>query len=157
MKENNRKPDNRNIRSNNQRTIPNRSHHNLLPSPKILEEYENMAPGSVNKLLEMAKKEQDHRHSWQDRYLKLYNINYKIGLLFGFIYNVGLLFIIFNLVKQGNQPLALRLFVINALLITFAIIATNIERKIITRKPPRRIYPNKDHQPFSKTNPTFVK
>ena len=148
MKENNKNIRPNTYSNNNARNIQSKSPHNILPAPKILEEYEYLAPGSTNKLLEMAKKEQEHRHSWQDRYLKFHSFSYKIGLLFGFIYNVGLLFLIYNLIKQGDQSLALKLFVVNALLIVFAIIVTAIERKITTRKPPRRIYPNKPRQPL---------
>ena len=135
MKENNNRNIRSNIRSNNNsRNIQSKSYHNLLPSPKVLEDYEDIAPGSTNKLLEMAKKEQEHRHSWQDKYLKFHSFSYKIGLLFGFIYNVGLLVLIFNLIKQGNHSLALKLFIINTAMIIFAIIVTSIERKITTRK-----------------------
>jgi uncharacterized membrane protein len=150
MKENN----NRNYRSNNNPNNNQRNHHNLLPSPRILEDYENIAIGSTNKLLEMAKKEQEHRHSWQDRYLKFHSFSYKIGLLFGFIYNVGLLALIYDLIKQDNQSLALKLFVCNTVLIAFAIVVTYIERKVTSRKPPRRIYPNKDRHSSPKTNQT---
>lgn len=156
---NNRRPENRNIRpgqSTNQRSqsSQSRSYHNLLPSPRVLESYEDIAPGSVNKLLELAKKEQDHRHSWQDKYLKFHNFSYKTGLVFGFVYNVALLFLIFNLVKQGDKSLALKLFVINTFLIIFAIIVTAVERKITTRKPPRRMnHNNKDLTNSSKPNP----
>ena len=148
----NRRPATRNTHSNsNQRQ--GRTPNIILPPSHILESYEDIAPGSVSKLVEMAKKEQEHRHSWQDKYLKLYNFNYKTGLLFGFIYNIALLVMIYNLIHQGRENLALKLFAVNAVLIAFAIIVTVVERKITTRKPPRRTYPNqnpnqnKDRQP----------
>jgi uncharacterized membrane protein len=148
---NNRRPDNRNGRPSNQREAgPNsgnrsnqvRSSHNLLPSPRVLENYEDIAPGSVNKLIEMTKKEQEHRHAWQDKYLRFHNVSYKTGLIFGFIYNMALLALIYDLIRAGNQPLALKLFLINAGLLAFAIIVTAIQRKVTTRKPPRRTHNN---------------
>lgn len=157
---NNRRPDNRNARPNNQREgqreghRPNqgRSSHNLLPSPRVLETYEDIAPGSVNKLIEMTKKEQEHRHAWQDKYLRFHNFSYKTGLIFGFIYNMALLALIVDLIKAGNQALALKLFVINTGLLAFAVVVTAIERKVTTRKPPRRTHnnSNRDRQPSSK-------
>lgn len=34
----------------------------ILPSPDLLAEYEEMSPGALSKILQMAQKEQDHRH-----------------------------------------------------------------------------------------------
>ncbi|MFT5703190.1 MAG: putative membrane protein [Rickettsiales bacterium] len=157
MTENNRRPAARQTRPNsNQRQT--RTPHNILPPAHILENYEEAAPGSVDKLLDMTKKEQDHRHSWQDKFLRFHSFSYKTGLLFGFIYNAGLLFLVYNLINQGKEELALKLFAINALLIAFAIIATAIERKMTTRKPPRRHnlnqknHPSKDRRPQERTN-----
>jgi uncharacterized membrane protein len=112
--------------------------YNILPAARILEEYENTAPGSVNKLMEMAKKEQEHRHSWQDSYLKSHNFTYRAGQLFGFVYNILLLYLIFKLVRSGDISSAIKFFVINTLLISLAILVTFTERKMTTRKPPRR-------------------
>ncbi len=158
MRENNRRPDNRDSRPTNQRggqrgAAPSRSSHNLLPSPKVLESYEDIAPGSVSKLIEMTKKEQEHRHAWQDKYLKFHSFSYKFGLLFGFIYNIALLFLVANLIKEGNKELAVKLFAINAGLIIFAIIVTAIERRVVTRKPPRRTHNNSNNQRQSAVKP----
>ncbi len=150
MKENNnRRPVSRNTRPNHSSNNNNRSRapQNILPPARVLESYEEVAPGSVAKLMELTKREQDHRHSWQDKYLKLYNFNYKAGLLFGFIYNIALLAIIYTLINEHKESLALKLFVVNAALIAFAIIVTAVERKITTRKPPRRVHPNQNHNP----------
>ena len=35
----------------------------LLPDIDIMAEYEEMSPGTINKIFDMAKKEQNHRHS----------------------------------------------------------------------------------------------
>lgn len=114
-----------------------RSNNTLYPA-RILEQYENIESGSANRLLDLAKKEQDHRHSWQDRYLKFHNFSYKAGLVCGFIYNIALLALIYKLIEGDKPKLALKLFVVNAILIAFALIVTYVERKITTRKPPRR-------------------
>jgi uncharacterized membrane protein len=112
--------------------------YNILPAARILEEYETTSSGSVNKLLEMAKKEQEHRHSWQDRYLTSHNFAYRTGQLFGFVYNLLLLYLVFKLIKNGEINTAIKIFVSNTLLIALAILITFTERKITTRKPPRR-------------------
>ncbi|MFT6220525.1 MAG: putative membrane protein [Rickettsiales bacterium] len=149
----NRRPhtNNRNPRSNQR---PARTPYNILPPVTVLEDYEDVAPGSVNKLLDMAEKEQTHRHFWQDKFLKFHGFSYKLGLFFGFIYNFGLLFLVYSLIKDGREELAITLFVVNALLIAFAIIVTKIERRVTTRKPPRRNPPhnNKDRRPPARTD-----
>jgi len=141
----NRRPANYNNRDNSKDSRgkdnrrPGRNQYNMLPSSKVLESYEAIAPGSVNKLIEMAKKEQDHRHSWQDKYLKFHNLSYRFGQFFGIIYNFALLFLVIHLIKVEEKSLAIKLFSINAALIIFAILVTFVERKLITRKPPRRV------------------
>ena len=145
---NNRRPVSRN---NNHSSAPrsnNRDNsHNILPPSRVLESYEDIAPGSVNKLLELAKKEQEHRHSWQDRYLKFHSFSYKTGLVFSFLYSIAFLAMIFALIKSGEKSLALKLFVVYAALVVFAIVVTTVERKITTRKPPRRTYQGKERSP----------
>ena len=122
MKENNnRRPTSRNARPSHNNNQRGRSPQSILPPSRVLESYEDIAPGSVAKLMELTKKEQEHRHSWQDKYLKLYNFNYKAGLLFGFIYNIALLVMIYNLIQEDKELLALQLFVVNAVLIAFKI------------------------------------
>lgn len=140
MKDNRRDYDR--SKSNNRRPSYNsnsdRTGQNILPSSRVLEGYESVSPGSVNKLLDMAKKEQEHRHSWQDKYSKSHNFSYRAGQLFGLIYNLALLVLIFVLVKNDDKDLALKLFIANAILIILALIVTSIERKVSARKPPRR-------------------
>jgi uncharacterized membrane protein len=154
MRDNN----NNNNRTHNRQSRPNqrpvKTPYNILPPVQILEDYEDAAPGSVNKLLEMAEKEQKHRHFWQDKFLRFHGFSYKLGLFFGFLYNVGLLYLVYDLINAGKEALALKLFIVNALLILFAIIATKIERRVTTRKPPRRNTPNlnKDRRPQNRPN-----
>jgi uncharacterized membrane protein len=128
-KPNTRRPNNRQY---------DRPAQNMLPPSRTLESYESIAPGSVNKLLEMAKKEQEHRHSWQDKYIKSHNFSYRTGQFFGLIYNLALLGLIFTLINNGDKELAVKLLTINAVLIFLALIVTTTERKLVARKPPRR-------------------
>ena len=48
----------------------NRDNNEIIPSSHILEKFEEAIPGSVDTLISMAQKEQNHRHNWQDKYLK---------------------------------------------------------------------------------------
>ena len=123
---------------NNRHRHNNRSHNrdgNNLPSSEILEKFEDAVPGSVEKIIQMAEKEQTHRHAWQDKYIKSHNLTYRLGQICGLAYNAGLLYLVYDLVQSGEQTLALKLFLINAGIIAFAIIATATERKIFSRRP----------------------
>ena len=113
--------------------------YNILPAPAVLEEYESIHSGSVSKLLEMAKKEQEHRHSWQEEHLKVHNRIYKWGQIFAFSYNILLLALIAYLIDGGEHKLAIKLFTINASLMAFAVLVTFLERKVMNRRPPRRL------------------
>lgn len=53
----------------------------VLPPLDVLEQYEELHPGTVQKLLEMAKREQDHRHSMELRAFKKHHKAVKLGRL----------------------------------------------------------------------------
>ncbi len=139
---------------NNKRN--NRSKHqnpyNILPPSKILDEYEDIAPGSVDKLLEMAAQEQEHRHVWQEEHLKVHSRIYKWGQIFAFAYNILLLLLIGVLIKDGNSELAVKLFTINAALMTFALLLTFVERRIMNRRAPRRFNKNQGQKHSGNSN-----
>jgi len=66
---------------------PSRSHsednrsYGVLPAPGILESYEEIAPGAVKTILEMARSEQAHRHKWETNYLRVMAYNQRISKL----------------------------------------------------------------------------
>lgn len=89
-------------------------------------------------LSDLTKKEQDYRHKWQDKYLQTSSNIFRLGQVCGLIYNLALLFLIYDLIQDGEKNLALKLFAANIALIVFALLITSIERRILSRKPPRR-------------------
>lgn len=100
---------------------------------------ENFAPErNHSNISELAKKEQDHRHQWQDRCLRSHGTNFRIGQVFGFIYSLGLLYLVYDLIQKGEKILALQIFAISAGLLAFALVLTTFERKFSTRKPSKR-------------------
>ena len=128
----NRRPSNSKGRPNGRETIED-----ILPSSQILEKFEDAVPGSVDKLIQMAKQEQEHRHSWQESYLASHTVTYRVGQFFGVAYNIGLLYVVYKMFESGEKDLALTIFSINAAIMVFAILATTIERKIFSRRPSR--------------------
>lgn len=112
--------------------------YNILPPTDVLDEYERLSPGSVDELVEMAKKEQEHRHVWQEEHLKVHGRIHRWGQIFAFIYNIILLYGVWSIHEAGNTQLALKVFIINAGLMTLALFTTFIERRIMNRRPPRK-------------------
>jgi uncharacterized membrane protein len=125
---------------------------NILPPASVLEEYESIAPGSVDGLLDLAAKEQDHRHDWQEAHLRIHSRIYKWGQIFAFAYNIALLFFVGHLINIGKEELGIKIFTINAIVLVLALVITFTERKIMNRRTPRKfnkkfVKPNdnKDH------------
>lgn len=88
---------------------------------------------------DLIRKEQDYRHQWQDKYLKSNTMSFRLGQVFGLIYNLALLYLVYDLIQDGEKNLALKIFFSNIAIIAFALLVTSLERKIISRKPPRRM------------------
>jgi uncharacterized membrane protein len=59
-----------------------------LPHPGHLQGYENILPGSTERILAMAEKQQHHDHSTQQLVIKKYHLDYRRGQLFGLIVHV---------------------------------------------------------------------
>ena len=94
-------------------------------------------------LSDLTKKEQDYRHQWQEKYLRTHNFSFRLGQFFGLIYNLAVLYLVYDLIKDGEKTLALKILILNFGIIAFAILVTAIERKILSRKPARRMHNNK--------------
>lgn len=57
----------------------------VLPPIDVMAEYEDLNPGTIDKLLDMAQKEQNHRHSLDLLEIEKYNRASKIGRIFSLI------------------------------------------------------------------------
>lgn len=56
----------------------------MLPSPAILESYEEVRPGTVDDLVAMVKKEQKHRHAYENKMLQAQIYTKRFGQLLAF-------------------------------------------------------------------------
>lgn len=117
--------------------------HNILPSPGILESYEEISPGSVNKILEMAKQEQDHRHAWENKYLKSMSYTTRVGQLLGFALAIILIYSALALHNDENIMLAaVIVFSGFAFLMIAALTSANSRRHI--NRPKRGFNSNRE-------------
>jgi len=91
-------------------------------------------PIERNALIELTKKEQEHRHKLQENQQKANNSSYFFGMIFGLFYNLSLLYFIYDLVEKGYRSLALKLFIINAGIIILSFGLLSFSRKSTFRK-----------------------
>lgn len=74
-----------------------------LPPPKILEQYERVLPGSAERILKMAEKEQGHRHSVEKTETDgIFGLQRR-GQLFGFLIAISAFLIGGILVYLGHD------------------------------------------------------
>lgn len=101
------------------------------------------SPIERNVLIDLTKKEQDHRHKLQENQQKANNSSYFFGMILGVIYNLSLLYLIYDLVNDGYRALALKLFIINAFLILSCFGLLTFSRKLSFKKPFNKNYDNR--------------
>ena len=88
--------------------------------------------------LNLIKKEQDYRHKWQDKYTKSTTTTFRLGQICGLTYNLAFLYLVYDLAQDGERALALKIFILNLVIIAFGLLVTSVERKILFRKPARK-------------------
>jgi uncharacterized membrane protein len=103
----------------------------------------NESPIERDVLIDLTKKEQDHRHKLQENQQKANNSSYFFGMILGVIYNLSLLYLIYDLVNDGFRALALKLFIINAFLILSCFGLLTFSRKLSFKKPFNKNYDNR--------------
>lgn len=96
---------------------------------------------------DLIKKEQDYRHKWQDKFIKSNTLTFRLGQVFGLVYNLAVLYVVYTLIQDGEKTLALKIFAANLALIAFAILVTGVERKVLNRKPARKGRDGKNFKP----------
>ncbi len=66
-------------------------HSGPLPHPEILSGYEKVLPGSADRILKMAEKQQDHRTSIENKLVNAENQSRLLGLGAGFLISLGVI------------------------------------------------------------------
>lgn len=78
----------------------------------------------------LMKKEQDHRHKTQARHLT----TFRLGQFLGFLYNLALLYLVYNLIQTGEKTLALKIFALNAAIVAFVLLTFLIEKRLAAKR-----------------------
>ena len=90
----------------------------------------NSRPSSRS-LSDLTKIEQEHRHKIENKA----QITFRAGQFFGFLYNVGILAIIYQLINNDHNDLALKIFLAHS-----ALAITTIIVSLLGKKKPRSRY-----------------
>lgn len=60
-------------------------YHGPIPHPNIIKQFEEILPGSADRIFKMAENEQNNRHELNDKIIKHKNFIESLGLIFGFV------------------------------------------------------------------------
>lgn len=66
--------------------VVRKKYQHILPPIEMIEHYEELNPGTLDKLLDMAEREQNHRHSLDLMTLEKYNRATALGRVFSLVY-----------------------------------------------------------------------
>lgn len=83
-----------------------RKYKSILPPIDLIEEYEELYPGTFEKILDMAQKEQNHRHSMDLLEMERHNRATKLGRLFSLLYVAIISFTTLILALSDNVAVA---------------------------------------------------
>lgn len=90
-----------NLINNQDRIVEKKDYKNILPPIDVIEQYEELFPGTFDKLLEMSSQEQSHKHSTELLRIEKYNKTIFYGRVFALI--LLLIIGIFTIILAMNK------------------------------------------------------
>lgn len=91
-----------------------------MPTPETLEAYDAVMPGSATKIVEMFVREQEHRHRWEDRALRVHQVSTLLGQILGFLVAIAIFVSATFIGIQGNATAAAFIWVFGLAIVTMA-------------------------------------
>ena len=91
-----------------------------LPSPEILEAYDTVLAGSATRIIEMFEREQQHRHQWEHRALRIHQFSTVLGQLLGFLIAAAIFGSATMIGISGNSTAAAMIWVFGMAIVTMA-------------------------------------
>ena len=83
-----------------------KSHISPIPSPESFGQYEQIHPGTAERLLRMAEKQSDHRMSLENKVISGQLIDSRVGQIIGLIISLAFLYASYQLGMNGHDLLA---------------------------------------------------
>ena len=91
-----------------------------LPSPEILEAYDTVMKGSADRIVGMFEREQNHRHAWELRALRVHQFSTILGQLLGFLIAVAIFVSASVIGMHGNPSIAAFIWVFGMAIVIMA-------------------------------------
>ena len=91
----------------NDNSIGRSTDHRHFLEPKVLEVFESAHPGSVTKIIQIAEREQKHRHAYEISNLASYARSRMFGQIMSFISLFIIAYVSMNMVLNGNTNIAI--------------------------------------------------
>jgi uncharacterized membrane protein len=82
-----------------------KSHTGPIPSPEALKQYEEIKPGTAERLIAMAEKQSDHRISLEKKVIVGQLLDQRVGQYLGFIVALCFLYASYSLGMSGHDAL----------------------------------------------------
>lgn len=120
----------------------------LLPPPELLERYEGISKGLSKDLVDLIKKEQEHRHALQDKYL----MHFRIGQIFGAIFLIYIISMVFETAKNGNFAIAYLMAGLFGLLIVLILFQYKKDRMVSVARNTRNRNMRNHRQHYNRNN-----
>lgn len=105
----------------------------ILPAPGILESYEEISTGSVKTIISMVKSEQDHRHRWENAYLRSMANNHKFGQILIFVLSLIMIYASISFASVGDKLMAVFVIVFGFAFLAVLALANILHKKEATR------------------------
>ena len=125
----NKRPFKRNNSFNNKAPV------NILPPVSVLEKYEDLIPGSSEKIIDMVDVEQDHRQRFENRALTAYIWSYRLGQLISLLSVAFILYASIHASKTLADPKLSYLIIIFGFGFHLIVTLLSIKRKKFFEKP----------------------
>ena len=73
----------------------------VMPSPEVLYAYEEIMPGTIEKLTALMEKEQKHKHAMEDARLAIHQKADYMGKIFAMVFVFAICYVTLDLAKQS--------------------------------------------------------
>ena len=93
-----------------------------LPPAEMLAAYNEIMPGSAERMIGMFEREQAHRHGWEQKALKVHQVSTILGQLLGFFVAVAIFGSATIIGLKGNASVAALIWVFGMAIVTMATI-----------------------------------
>lgn len=98
-----------------------------LPSPEMMQQYQEVDPTFANRILKMAESEEDHVHTIERRQLTVSVIMATFGILSGLGALGGLLYLTYLSLEKGNTEVCLGIIAIIATVVAIFVLRKRSE------------------------------